>query len=239
MLIALLESYVENLKFYGRIAVGPDFVIHSILKKRKRKRKKRRWWQTNVFKSRSIYSGSSLINDLRSQEINEQFNNFIRMSSVDFEYLINLSGPKIARMDITFRKAISVQERLAVTLRYLATGDSYSSLQYLFKIFRQMIGFIVPEIYQAIVEALKENIQLFALVKRGSELELVPEKAIEGEWRGSSSVVAAAAKELNISNALFNIISSSLSTFVFFFFAQVVCPNSGVKDESWFCSLSS
>lgn len=85
------------------------------------------------------------------------------MSSVDFEYLINLSGPKIARMDITFRKAISVQERLAVTLRYLATGDSYSSLQYLFKIFRQMIGFIVPEIYQAIVEALKENIQVSKL----------------------------------------------------------------------------
>ncbi|KAL4119471.1 hypothetical protein QTP88_012278 [Uroleucon formosanum] len=26
MLSALLESYVENLKFYGRIAVGPDFV---------------------------------------------------------------------------------------------------------------------------------------------------------------------------------------------------------------------
>lgn len=45
---------------------------------------------------------------------------------MDFEYLINLIGPKIARMDTKFRKAIPVQERVAVTLRYLATEDSYS-----------------------------------------------------------------------------------------------------------------
>ncbi|CAI6369107.1 unnamed protein product [Macrosiphum euphorbiae] len=100
-------------------------------------------------KYRDIYSGSDLLNCLQEQEISGQYRNFIRMSSIDFEYLINLIGAKISK-----------KERLAVTLRFLATGDSYQSLQYLFKMSKQVIGQIVPEVCQAIVEALKENIQV-------------------------------------------------------------------------------
>lgn len=103
-------------------------------------------------------SGTDLFNNLQQQEISGQYRNFIRMSSIDFEYLINLIGPKISKQDINYRKAIPVQERLAVTLQFLATGDSYQSLQYLFKMSKQIIGQIVC---QAIVEVLKENIQVY------------------------------------------------------------------------------
>ncbi|CAH1992094.1 unnamed protein product [Acanthoscelides obtectus] len=52
--------------------------------------------------------------------------------------------------------AITVQERLAVTVRFLATGDSDSSLQYRFRISKQPI---IPEVCEALIEDLKENIQ--------------------------------------------------------------------------------
>lgn len=68
------------------------------------------------------------------------------MHSADFDFLLNSIGPKIARKNTSFRQAISVQERLALTLRFLATGDSYASLQYLFKISKQAISCIVPEV---------------------------------------------------------------------------------------------
>jgi hypothetical protein len=117
-----------------------------------------------LYHSRSVSGGSSLLKDLRGQ-----FHNFTRMHSDDYDLRLNLIGPKIARKNTVFREAISVQERLAVTLRFLATGDSYTSLQYLFKFSKQSISNIVPEICKAIVEVLKHNIKvrimiLFAIV---------------------------------------------------------------------------
>jgi hypothetical protein len=51
-----------------------------------------------------------------------------------------------------FRKPTPVQERLALTLHFLASGDSYISLQYLFKISKQSISSIIPEVCEALVE---------------------------------------------------------------------------------------
>nr|CAI5865364.1 unnamed protein product [Callosobruchus analis] len=48
------------------------------------------------------------------------------------EHLINLIGPKIQKSDTRFRDAVPVVERLAITLRFLATGGFYQSLRYLF-----------------------------------------------------------------------------------------------------------
>jgi len=71
-----------------------------------------------------------------------------------------LIGKKISKKDTDFRKAISVQERLALTLRFLASGDSHVSLQYLFKISKQATSCIVPEVCEALVEKLKVYIQV-------------------------------------------------------------------------------
>lgn len=79
--------------------------------------------------------------------------------STDFDFLINLIIPKIAKNDATFRKPIGEQERLATTLKYLATGESFTSLQYLIRITKQVISNIMPEICVVIIDVLKYNIQ--------------------------------------------------------------------------------
>jgi hypothetical protein len=82
------------------------------------------------------------------------------MSPSEFEFLINLIGEKISKNDTAFSKAISIQERLTVTPRFLASGDSYVSLLYLFKISKQAISCIVPEVCEALVEKLKDYLQV-------------------------------------------------------------------------------
>jgi hypothetical protein len=137
---------------FVRICLLKSWQQHIFILTLLQRKKKRRWWQTQLYHSRSVSGGSSLLNDLRGQEMSGQFHNFTRMHSDDYDLLLNLIGPKIARKNTVFREAISVQERLAVTLRFLATGDSYTSLQYLFKFSKQSISKLCPKFVKQLLK---------------------------------------------------------------------------------------
>ena len=55
---------------------------------------------------------------------------------------------------------MSVEEQLAVTLRFLATGDSFKSLMYAVKIHDTTIGLIVPKVCKALIKVLKDEIKV-------------------------------------------------------------------------------
>jgi hypothetical protein len=139
-------------------AVSYIYIYYAL----KKTRKERRLWQRQLYTSREVYSGSRLLADLNFQSVSGLYKNFTRMSPSEFEFLVNLIGEKISKKGTAFRKAIYVQEKLALTLRFLASGDSYVSLQDLFKISKQAISCIVPEVCVcgALVEKLKDYIQV-------------------------------------------------------------------------------
>lgn len=82
------------------------------------------------------------------------------MTSSDFEGLLDKIAHIIQKRDTPFRSAIPPHERLAVTLRFLGTGDSYHSLSYTFKISKQIISAIITIVCEAIVSVLQDYIKV-------------------------------------------------------------------------------
>ena len=82
---------------------------------------------------------------------------FTRMSPERFEDLLTLVGPFTAKKPCRSRNSISEAERLMVTLRYLATGDSQQSHSFLFHIGKSTISNLLRETCEAIWHALKEK----------------------------------------------------------------------------------
>lgn len=96
-----------------------------------------------------------LMSDLKLED-GAGFQNFTRMSPSDFEALLVMVGGKISRKNTKCRRSIPLSIRLVITLRFLASGDSYISLMYTFKISKQSITAIVPKVCEAIITSLKE-----------------------------------------------------------------------------------
>ncbi|XP_031353290.1 protein ANTAGONIST OF LIKE HETEROCHROMATIN PROTEIN 1-like [Photinus pyralis] len=124
-----------------------------------KKKKKRRWWMGALNKSRERYNASNMLCDLRSQP-SGRFENFCRMTATDFENLLSRIGPFIAKQDTNMRKCVPSQERLAIALRFFATGDSFASLSYLFKVSKQTISRCVDDVCLAIIQELKDEVEL-------------------------------------------------------------------------------
>ena len=76
------------------------------------------------------------------------------MSPERFDHLLGLVENSITKVDINFRKAISAEERLAVTLRLLASGESQQSLSFGYLIEKSTLSRVIRQTCDAIFEAL-------------------------------------------------------------------------------------
>ena len=79
------------------------------------------------------------------------------MSPECFQHLLSLVKPLIEKKDTKFRKCISAAERLALTLRFLATGDSQQSLSFSFRIGKATVSKIISETCDATYTVLKDT----------------------------------------------------------------------------------
>lgn len=93
-----------------------------ILLKRRKRRKHREVWVKDWISKRHLFSiENNLIKELANGDP-ECHQNFLRMNTTDFDYLLGKVSPLISKQDTNMREAITAKTRLIVTLRYLATG---------------------------------------------------------------------------------------------------------------------
>ena len=85
------------------------------------------------------------------RESRGDFASFLRMEPAMFHEILLRLTPRLTKMDSNWRKALEPGLKLAVTLRFLATGNSYHSLAYSFRVPHNTISLFLGEVCDAII----------------------------------------------------------------------------------------
>ncbi|XP_066442104.1 uncharacterized protein [Eleutherodactylus coqui] len=105
-------------------------------------RRQRRFWVHPLLTERGTKGHfASLYHDLKNHP--EKFVSFCRLPLEAFDRLLELVRRDLTYQDTQMRKAITAEERLLITLRFLATGESYASLHLQFRVGKSTITEIV------------------------------------------------------------------------------------------------
>ena len=105
-------------------AVAALHLIMCLEKRRRARQAKKRLWMRSWLARRekeSVYH--RLLREL-SLEDHETLKNWTRLDHKQYQELLQLVEPLISKTDTRMRRAVTAGERLTLTLRYLATGQS-------------------------------------------------------------------------------------------------------------------
>ena len=129
--------------------------------KREKVKNKKRFWVRKVYAERLLKGEFHLlIQDLRLHD-QEYFFKYFRMSPTSYEELLSFVAPIIVKQRTTMRDPVSPSERLAVTLRFLVTGDAQCTIAASYRISASTISRIISETCAAIWTSLKERNYLY------------------------------------------------------------------------------
>ncbi|XP_001951832.2 putative nuclease HARBI1 [Acyrthosiphon pisum] len=136
-------------------------VVEEIIKlKRHKKSKKKKIWVKNWIKRRNnLGASNTLLKELAVEDPRNYFN-FLRINESMFNILLGKVKDQISKQDTAMREALTPRIKLEIALRFLATGDSYTSLQYLYRVSKSAISEFMPDVFDAIFAGLKEFIQV-------------------------------------------------------------------------------
>ncbi|KAJ8914321.1 hypothetical protein NQ315_011308 [Exocentrus adspersus] len=129
-----------------------------MLKCARKKKLRRRLHVHSLLQKRERLGTNLLTEELRLDSY--RFWNYLRMSSEMFDELLRKIGSYIAKTDIWREDIINPTQRLALTIRFLASGDSMSSLYYAYRISLSSVSNIIRETTQVIWDILAPEVFL-------------------------------------------------------------------------------
>ena len=97
-----------------------------------------------------------------------------------FDELLEKVKPHLTKKDTSMRDSISAHDKLCVTLRFLASRQSYTQLRYAFRIPTSAISEFVPEVCKVLYNVLKEDYMCLP-ASQAQWLQLA--KEFEAKWQ--------------------------------------------------------
>ncbi|XP_065117492.1 uncharacterized protein [Paramisgurnus dabryanus] len=136
--------------------------------KKQRKRKNKRVWVKEWISIRGQQGLSVLQKELENND-RTGFRELLRMTAEEFDFLLGRVQHLITKQNTKMRRAIPPRERLSLTLRFLATGETFKSLRFQYRMGTSTISQIVFETCTALYQVMKDD--------------FLKTPSTEGEWR--------------------------------------------------------
>lgn len=147
--VALLQEVGEvNLRL---AEIDAEIGRHAVRQRR------RRWWvRPWILRRPQLGQYETMMGELQLED-EAALKNFLRIDQELFqELLVRLDH--VLQKNTRYRQPLEPGLKLAITLRHLATGDSYKSLMYSFRVAYNTISLFVPEVCDAIVAVYGEEV---------------------------------------------------------------------------------
>lgn len=99
----------------------------------------------------------TLMQELRDEDVGS-FKRYLRITPAMFDEILQRVTPRIQMQNTKFRGAFPAGLKLAVTLRYMATGETYASIAYDFRTASEGICNFIPEVCGALSDEYEEEV---------------------------------------------------------------------------------
>lgn len=123
---------------------------------KKRKKNGKRIWSSTLYALRDANDFSTKILPKLISNERLKIQSVLRVTSSQFNFLVKILSPRLTKQFV-IRRPISVETRLAITLKHLAFGNEYNSLSLTFFVAPNTISQIISETCNAIIELLSSN----------------------------------------------------------------------------------
>ena len=161
--------------------------------KRKAKKKMGIWvdlflWEKHFGEFQTVMERLKIFGD------EKWFKGFIRMDPDLFKEIVVRVGPRIRKEDTKYRLAVPVEVRIAIALRFVATGESYRALEYHFRVPHSLICNIVREVMEAIYQEFQDALQC---PNKSEQWKQVADDFFQ-KWQYPNCIGAVDGKHINI-----------------------------------------
>ena len=109
---------------------------------------------------REKYGATSILLKELKDEDPVAYRNILGLGGAQLDALLQMIDGMIKKQDTKMRMAIQTATKLEIALPYLATGNSFKSSEYLFRVPEPTISLFVPEVLTAFSHILKPFIKV-------------------------------------------------------------------------------
>jgi len=190
ILLANLSKTVMDVVHLATVAMLLDDDDYDIIEKNN---PVKRVWVKPVLKKRNeLGAFHTLFQELLNED-SQDLKDYIRLDKSQFNQLVDKLSTHLLKEDTQFRESIKPDEMCCATLRYFASGETFRSLAFQFRLGRTTLARIINEVTLAIVEELGPE---FLRTPKTTEEWLELSRKFEQRWNFPNGLGAVDGKHI-------------------------------------------